>query len=245
MSLRPHVDLRTDIERGGTWDLPPIAQFGDDDCTSIALTSAVELLEWRSGRGNLRLSNAYLHKSVTTRFPGANPDRCTIPEGLRYLKKMGVCNHDLWPYRRPPFELTDPDALLESHWDAAGHRIKDYCAVPPGLENLRRALNDNLAIVFGHYEFGSDIDYPSPYREWLKNDDATFPMPRESEYRMGSSHDVLAIGYDDLAKAVLVRDCRGPQWKMEGHFWMPYDFIENPERATDFYVITGLGDESG
>jgi len=50
-------------------------------------------------------------------------------------------------------------------------------------------------------------------------------------------HAVLAVGYDDERKALLVRNSWGSQWGIEGYFWLPYEFVTKPNMSADYWVI--------
>ncbi|HBN08566.1 MAG TPA: hypothetical protein DD435_07915 [Cyanobacteria bacterium UBA8530] len=48
------------------------------------------------------------------------------------------------------------------------------------------------------------------------------PMPKPSEQVFGG-HAVLAVGYDDAKKVLIVRNSWGSGWGDKGYFYMPYD----------------------
>jgi len=48
---------------------------------------------------------------------------------------------------------------------------------------------------------------------------------------------VCAVGYDDKAKRVLVRNSWGPAWGQKGYFTMPYDYVANRDLSDDFWTI--------
>ena len=61
------------------------------------------------------------------------------------------------------------------------------------------------------------------------------PMPQKGEKVLGG-HAVAAVGYDDDKKMVIVRNSWGKKWGKDGYFHMPYEFILDPEYASDFWV---------
>jgi C1A family cysteine protease len=61
-------------------------------------------------------------------------------------------------------------------------------------------------------------------------------MPSRGEEVVGG-HAVLVVGYDDAQKRFIVRNSWGSEWGMGGHYTLPYDYIVNPDLATDFWTI--------
>jgi C1A family cysteine protease len=64
-------------------------------------------------------------------------------------------------------------------------------------------------------------------------------MPKPTENVLGG-HAVLAVGYDDSKSAVLVRNSWGSGWGLNGYFWLPYDYITNPNLADDMWAISRM-----
>jgi C1A family cysteine protease len=61
-------------------------------------------------------------------------------------------------------------------------------------------------------------------------------MPKPGERQVGG-HAVCAVGYDDAAKRVLVRNSWGPAWGKKGYFTMPYDYVANRNLSDDFWTV--------
>jgi C1A family cysteine protease len=61
-------------------------------------------------------------------------------------------------------------------------------------------------------------------------------MPKSSESLVGG-HAVCAVGYDDKAKRILVRNSWGPKWGQGGYFTMPYDYVADRNLSDDFWTI--------
>jgi C1A family cysteine protease len=61
-------------------------------------------------------------------------------------------------------------------------------------------------------------------------------MPAKTEKSLGG-HAVLIVGYDDAKRQFRVRNSWGPSWGLKGYFLMPYDYVVNPNLASDFWVL--------
>jgi C1A family cysteine protease len=66
------------------------------------------------------------------------------------------------------------------------------------------------------------------------------PIPDRKHEELLGGHAVMAVGYDDLRKAVLVRNSWGPGWGIRGYFWMPYKLISDADFTHDFWTVRGV-----
>ncbi|MGA7215858.1 MAG: C1 family peptidase, partial [Terrimicrobiaceae bacterium] len=67
----------------------------------------------------------------------------------------------------------------------------------------------------------------------------TLNLPKPGEKQLGG-HAVLAVGYDDSTKRVLVRNSWGADWGVNGYFTIPYDYISNSNLADDLWTLRAL-----
>lgn len=51
-------------------------------------------------------------------------------------------------------------------------------------------------------------------------------------------------GYDLKKRLFLVRNSWGPEWGLNGYFWMPFEYMTNPNLCLDFWVITDITDST-
>jgi C1A family cysteine protease len=62
------------------------------------------------------------------------------------------------------------------------------------------------------------------------------PMPRPGEKSQGG-HCVLIVGYDQTKKWFICRNSWGVNWGDKGYFYLPYEFVENPNYCDDFWAL--------
>jgi len=62
------------------------------------------------------------------------------------------------------------------------------------------------------------------------------PVPKLYENFLGG-HAVMACGYDDSINCFIVRNSWGIEWGDEGYFYLPYEFITNPNLSDDFWTL--------
>ena len=65
------------------------------------------------------------------------------------------------------------------------------------------------------------------------------PMPQPNERKLGG-HAVLAVGYDNTSRRMIVRNSWGAGWGQAGYFTMPYEYITGPN-CSDFWTIRSVG----
>jgi C1A family cysteine protease len=196
-------------------------------CTANALVGALELLEIKSGgRPATDLSRLFVYYNERVVEHTVESDSgAMLRDGIKTLAKQGVCPESSWPYAISNFAKKPSSTCYD---DATKHRISTYHRIS-GLTEMRNCLADGYPFVFGFSVYES---FESS--EVAKTGTAQLPKPGESQL---GGHAVLAVGYDDKAKRILVRNSWGTGWGQQGHFTLPYDYVCNPNLADDFWVV--------
>jgi C1A family cysteine protease len=104
-----------------------------------------------------------------------------------------------------------------------------------GLEQMRQCLAEGYPFVFG-FSVYTAFESPAVAQTGVLN------LPVTGEKQLGG-HAVCAVGYDDTAKTVLVRNSWGADWGMDGYFTIPYDYISNNNLADDFWTLRAFENE--
>jgi C1A family cysteine protease len=231
--LPTHVDLRSRCPRVQDQGSP-------GTCTAHAVAAALAF-ELRVHHAEIitpsRLFIFYNERALT----GQTSVKCVVRlrDALKAVSKSGVCPEVMWPYHEDSRVLRlrpSKDAFKA----AIGYKIAKYHRIPIGhlkpemfLQHLKYCLAEGHPFVFGF------LLYPSFETEAVKKS-GVMPIPDRKHEKLLGGHAVMAVGYDDRRKAVLVRNSWGTDWGIKGHFWMPYELVKDPTFAHDFWTVRGV-----
>lgn len=215
LRLPKSVDLRAGCS--------PVKNQGElGSCTGHAIGAYLEYLY--PSRPNFSRLFIYYNERVMEGTV-AEDAGAQIRNGVKSVQKIGACRETLCPYDISKFTKKPTFGAYEN---AKKGKITSYSRVG-SLNALRSALADGKPVVFGF------IVYESFESEEVANT-GILPMPEDHETAYGG-HAVLAVGYDDKTKRVLVRNSWGRYWGQKGYFTMPYDYIANKDLCDDFWVL--------
>ena len=195
-------------------------------CTANALAGALEFLEIKSGQPPVDLSRlfVYYNERVIEHSVGTDSG-AMLRDGIKSLVAQGVCPEKKWPYVVSAFSKKPPAACYA---EAREHTISSYHRIA-SLNEMRACLAEGYPFVFGFSVYES-FESAAVARSGVVD----LPTPRE---RQIGGHAVCAVGYDDAAKRLLVRNSWGPGWGMQGYFTMPYDYVASRDLSDDFWTI--------
>jgi C1A family cysteine protease len=218
-TMPPKVDLSP-----GCSPVEDQGQLGS--CTANALVGNLEFLERKAGHTVTDLSRLFIYYNERAMEGTINEDAgAMIRDGVKSLVKLGVCTEKKWPYTISKFTRKPAAAC---YTQAAAHQVLSYHRVL-GLQQMRQCLAEGYPFVFG-FSVYEGFESATVARTGKLN------LPKPSEKQLGG-HAVCAVGYDDAAKRVLVRNSWGADWGIKGYFTMPYDYINNGNLADDFWTL--------
>lgn len=148
-----------------------------------------------------------------------------LRDGIKSMADLGVCQESTWPYMIESFENKPSDL---SYIEAMKFRINSYSRILT-LADMINCLAAGFPFVFG---FTVYPEFEGP----IVAATGEVPMPTGLETSLGG-HAVLAVGYDISTRTIKVRNSWGSGWGKNGYFTLPFDYISNPNLASDFWTI--------
>ena len=61
---------------------------------------------------------------------------------------------------------------------------------------------------------------------------------------MNEGHCIVIVGYDDSLQAFIIRNSWGISWGINGHFYLSYNYVSDPNLSNDFWVISDINDNN-
>lgn len=147
-----------------------------------------------------------------------------IRDGIKSAAKHGICTEATYPYNINKFTEKPP---AHCYSEALNYQTLSYERIATLLQ-LKQALAQGHSISFGFSVYES-------FQTEKVAKTGKMRKPRKTERLLGG-HAVLAVGYDDSKKHVIVKNSWGTEWGDNGYFYMPYSYI-TPTLTDDFWVI--------
>lgn len=212
------VDLRDDFSPVGNQ-----GQFGS--CTSFATIKGLqEFLLKKQGRYEAQ-APAFLWYQARRQTGGKGQDTGVPTEfAMKMLDAYGSVPEKDFPYleaakqkddaARKEFLERQPGSTLETK--GKKNRIMTGYKVVTKLSAIRKGLADGVPVVLAMKVYSS-------IGKTGKN--GMLPMPTASD-KFEGGHAVIAAGYDNEKKVLIVRNSWGSDWADGGYFYMPYEYIK-------------------
>ena len=227
---RDFMFLRLPTKISNVVDLRPKCSPIEDQlqlgaCTGNAGVGIYECLEHIQGMKFDNKSRLFLYYNTRLIEHTVNTDSGgTIRDTFKALAKWGVCSEKIWPYDIQKFAVLPPK---NCYADAIKHEIIVY----QRLSVLDDLLN---CLALGYpFEFGFSVYQSFESAKVAKT--GIVPMPKKSEAFLGG-HAVDGVGYEMDKKWIICRNSWGSKWGDYGYFYLPFDYISNPNLAADFWM---------
>jgi C1A family cysteine protease len=214
-TLPPEADLRP--------QMPPVYDQGQlGSCTGNAIAGAMEYERDRQGLPDFVPSRLFVYYNERALEGTVSSDSgAVIRDGIKVVNTEGVCPETLWPYNIGMFAVKPPHRCYVA---ATKDKAVRYEAVLT-LGDLKDAIASNLSVVFGFTVYES-------FESQAVARTGVMPLPKKGESVVGG-HAVLAVGYSDAKRHVIVRNSWGPTWGDQGYFYMPYQYLTGSKASSD------------
>ena len=235
--LPPSVDLRPAC--------PPVYNQGRiGSCTAQAIAGAVQFDRLKNGEKPdfvpSRLFIYYNERALEGHV--AFDSGAQLRDGIKTVAKQGVCPEPEWPYDDTPAEYDGgpfPSGARDGqkppascYQDALRYTAVQYQRLSQALSQLKGCLAEGFPFSFGITVFESF--WSAPGRQATVT-----PLPAANDTPVGG-HAVLAVGYDDGKRWLVVRNSWGPDQADHGYFYLPYEYAGDPMLARDFWTIRSI-----
>jgi len=207
-------------------------------CTGNAAAGAFEFLQLKELRTKVvgseefdstkyeRASRLFIYYNERRMNGDTGEDAgATLRDAIKSLLYYGACKESTWPYVESQALVQPSEA---AYAEAREHKISKYYAFDD-LEHIKHSLAAGYPVIFGITLFQS-----------FESDEVAqsglVPMPRPREKCLGG-HALMMVGYDDANQHVIVRNSWGTSWGDKGYFYLPYEYVNNPQLASDFWTV--------
>lgn len=210
---------------------PPVYNQGAlGSCTAQALVGAHQSLQNKVRFPKFFMpSRLFLYYNERLALGTVNQDSgARLRDGIKSLIKHGIPDESLYPHVIRDFKKKPSSKVYGA---ALSNTIDGYYRVQENINSMKQALADGFPVAFGFTVYES-------FMSSAVRSSGIMPMPKSRESVQGG-HAVLAVGYDDSKKMILVRNSWGSGFGIKGYFWMPYAYI-TPKLSRDYWVIKVL-----
>lgn len=217
--LPQKVDLRN--------KLPPIYDQGSlGSCTANALCCLIQYL--RPELQGSRLFLYYNERKLENDIP--DDSGATLESGIKCLLKYGICPESSWPYIISKFAVKPPDACYIEALDRQALKVK---SINENLQTMKATLSNGNPFVVGILIYES-FEYSIVSRKGI------VPMPKINKEQILGGHAVVCVGYNNITRQWIMRNSWGNSWGNNGYFYLPYNYLLNPNLASDMWTITKM-----
>lgn len=231
LQLKKPANLPASVDLRQTPWMPPVLDQGNaGSCAAHASANALHYLLRKEKVGDWPPSRLFIY--YTTRVyiehtPASEDSGVTIRDVCKALRAYHVCDEKFMPYLDTNIALK-PSALAVAN--ANLHKQIKYSAVPQTLQDIKTTLAAQIPILIGvqlYESFESD--------EVIQT--GIVPMPDTAKEALLGGHALAIYGYKDDTKQFIVMNSWSSAIADKGFFYLPYNYVINPDLAADFWAI--------
>ncbi|MCC8119357.1 MAG: hypothetical protein LIP09_11525 [Bacteroidales bacterium] len=210
----------------------PVKNQGDlGACACYSLVSIYEYMLKKSLHTNQALSENFVYYNVRKESGKVKEDTgSNFLQVVKSMSKYGVCSEALHPMLSPATLSTEPSE--DAYADAKERQVLQAKNVEPNLEALKSALADGYPVAVSVQIFDS---FSATQKGFV-----TKPSDYERRQGQGGWHAMVACGYDDENKIVVLRNSWGRAFGDDGYCYMPYSYFRDKDLFRAAVIITQI-----
>jgi C1A family cysteine protease len=208
--------------------LPKIIDQGNlGSCTANAFYYTI----MKQTNDKVPISRLYLYANCRCidNTPLNQDDGTTVRTVCKAILNYGACLETVYPY------ITNNYANLPSllsYQSAKRFKTFTYIFIQQNLASIKSALTTyKTPIVFGFMVYTSFMSSAVAAT-------GIVPMPDTTREQLEGGHCVTIVGYNDANQRFTCANSWGTSWGNKGYFYLPYNYVTNPNLASDFCVTT-------
>lgn len=220
--LPPAVDVRNAAN-------VPVDQGELGSCTGNAIAMCDYFVQVKEGHKKAALPSrlAIYYGERVLEDTVSQDAGAMIRDGFKVVANTGAAAEKYWPYNIAKFARKPTKTYFNN---AIKHKALEYKRLDgTSLVELKTCLAEGYPFVFGFSVYAS-------FESDAVAANGIVPMPQKDEQMLGG-HAVLCVGYDDSKKRFTVQNSWSDQWGDKGFFYMPYEYLTNPNLADDFWTM--------
>lgn len=214
--------------------VPIFNQGSLNTCVPNSCCAALEILN-QLGTGSFsNLSRLFLYWNSRMESQETNQDSGTyIHYCLDSLKKLGVCDEQLWIYDASLL-YAQPNIL--SYKQANSNLIADFFQIEnDGSENMlgqiELSIRSNHCVVFGCAVDNSLLTY--------NGSNGVFNAPQQENIKGMHALTIIGVRINNGQREFLIRNSWGSGWGMSGCVWFSSEYMTDPN-TSDIFVLTKM-----
>jgi C1A family cysteine protease len=201
-------------------------------CTAHSVVAMIEFLDNKDDKKYTDYSRLFLYYN-TRAIEGSifEDSGASIRNTIKAAVKTGVCPENGlwgWEYNEAKFKKLPS---IWCYWRARDVLVKEYLRLSNNLNQLKYCIANGNTFAFGFMITDKFMDDPQTINKGIMS------LPKKGDAILGG-HAVCAVGYDDNKEVFIIRNSWSESWGDKGYFYMPYDFITDPDWCSDFWTAT-------
>jgi C1A family cysteine protease len=210
---------------------PPIYNQGQlGCCTGNGIAAAIQFDQMKLGKKSFTPSRLFIYYNERVMENTVAQDAgAQIRDGIKSVATIGAPPETDWPYDIAKFATQPPPV---AYADAKQDLVATYARVAQILPQMQGCLAEGFPFVLGFTVYES-------FESAAVAKSGIVPMPKANETVVGG-HCVVAVGYNDSTRTFIIRNSWGTTWGMKGYCTMPYEYLLDSHRASDFWTIRSV-----